>query len=303
MDILGAKKNVDKLLKYVQGVASTDVKLYTKSRDKLKDVAVTCNEVVKIISEILQEEILETDSAEFQSDTNISGVIDSMQLQINQLKKFAGIDQVDVAEETVSRSSGLKDNRSPAAKKQIFQEYRTCLSQLSEVKFEYDEISQCANLIWRWFDVRFIQTSQQSEFKYQMKKFPLWIRDIVILYGHALQSHRLNEFIQSFNNWINTLVTSDTYNSYSVPYEIYKFDRYHDKEKVNLDSVIIWDVLVSSGLNALCKRSDPYYMSEDSVYELTGELNPTALNNYLDFRDHPEIFDVLCWRKEDNKIA
>lgn len=303
MDILGAKKSVDKLLKYVQDVASTDTKLYAKSRDKLKDVAKTCNEVVKVISQILQDEMLETDVAEFQSDSNLSGVIDSMQSQIYQLKLFAGIDQVDVAEETVSRSSGLKDNRSPAAKKQIFQEYRKCLCDTSKFDYGYIEVNQCAELIWRWFDIRFVQTVQQSEFKYQMKKFPLWIRDIVILYGHALHLGQSGQFIREFNVWLDSLKTSDAKDKYAVPYEVYKFDRYLDPSCTNLESVILWDILVQQ-LEPICRKKDPYYLSSDSVYDLTGELNPSVLNDYVDYQDYPEIFDTLHWtKKEDNKIA
>lgn len=300
MDISGAKKSVDKLLTYVQDIASADTTLYAKSRGKLKDVAVTCTEVVKVISEILQDEILEEDVTEFQSKSNLSGVIDSMQSQIDQLRQFAGIDQVDVAEgKDVSRPSGLKDNRSPAARKQIFKEYRTCLQELSKTQLGYEEVNVCAELLWEWFDARFLQTVQDSEFKYSMKRFPGWIRDIVILYGYALHEGNTIEFVNEFRLWIDNLSNSTARNKFAVPYDVYQFNRYRDPTLVNLESVVIWDILIHSGLDKICHRNDSFYLTEDSVYEITGELNPASLNSYVDYRDHPEIIESFGWRKED----
>lgn len=308
LDILGAKKNVDKLLKYVQDIASTDTKLYAKSKDKLRDVASTCTEVVKVISEILQEGMLETDAAEFpaepsnSSDDNVAEMINNMQTQLDQLRQFAGVDSKPVAPAPIYKPSANSSVTS-ASKKQIFADYSNCLQNLSTLDFGYDEINQCVYLINRWFQARFVTSIVGSKFSYSMKKFPSWIRDIVILYGKALHDGNVSEFLLNFYTWIDNLADSDARDKYAVPYQVYVFDKSNQASVVNLESVVIWDVLTQNGLDVICKKDNPFYLSATSVYELTGQLQPSVLNGYVDYRDHPEVFAILGWGKEGNKIA
>ena len=46
---------MDKLLTYVKNVADSKPRMYQKSKDRLRDIAGTCQKVIQIISEILQE--------------------------------------------------------------------------------------------------------------------------------------------------------------------------------------------------------------------------------------------------------
>lgn len=281
MDINSAQKNVEKLLKYVQNLADTNPIMYSKSKEKLKDVASTCNKVIQCIAEILQEEALQEDATEFQSSSDLSDVLDSMQTQITQLRQFVGV-QDPAVPGVISNSS---ENR-----RTVIQDMKVCLHQLSTVHTGISVVDGCGQLLWDWFNVRFIQTARDSEFKYNLKRVKSWIRDIVILYGLAVHTDTLPKFMQDFHDWIHKL-TADT-NKFAVPYDVYIFNRYQDPMKLTLESLIIWDMLIDAGLNEICKSSE-YYLDNDAVYELCEVICPHCLNDYRYYKDSPDMLRLL----------
>ena len=94
MDINSAEKSLKKLLTYATDLANTKPKLYQKSRDRLTDLVATCNEIVTLISSVLQEETMFTEVNEFPSNaklanSDIFATLDTMQAQIDQIRSFA----------------------------------------------------------------------------------------------------------------------------------------------------------------------------------------------------------------------
>ena len=292
MDLYSAESHVKKLLKYVEDLAGKQSKVYSKSRTRLRDVADTCNKVVEIISSILQEEALAEDEVEFGSDSNIVAVLDEMQDKISQIRRFAGAEEGQVIEQPVQNtlpSASFSNDRRKAMRA-----YKDCLMKLSLVDFNYEPAGRCAKILWTWFDTRFLKTVQGTGFKYNMKRFAPWIRNFVIVYGKCIRDGTSLAFEDSFQRWIESIITTDAKNKYAVPYEIYDLDRTIPPQDLSLEAVVIWDMLLDYGLSDICtSQKDDLYLDEYSMYDLCSELSPEILDDYTDYKAHPELVEKL----------
>lgn len=299
MDINSAEKSIKKLLAYAQDLADSKPRMYQKSRDRLKELADTCMEVVTVISSVIQDEALAEDIAEFNSEPtpNIADAIHSMQEQLDQLRNFAGVSSVPVPVESTTTS-----NNSSKSKKGVLRKYTEVFQNIAMVDFKYDAISKCAKFLWYWFDTRFRTTVRTSGFRYSMKKFPTWVRDIVLMYGKAIRDNTYMELDKNVRSWVDgLLVESDSPNLYSIPYDLYQFERDLCAEDMSLEAVVLWDILLDNGLSGLCTRStDDFMLNEDMVYNLCSELNPSVLDSYADYNGHPEILISLGWEVRKN---
>lgn len=298
LDIYSAQRNTEKLLKYVKDLADTRPNLYEKSKDRLRDVASTCGQVISIIAEILQDEVLVDDGAEFGGGSgDLNSVLTIMQTQLDQLKAFAGVNTVQ-EENSQAKSKSSNRNRS-----QILRDYRLCLSKLSTIDSGYACVDECARLLWRWFDTRFLRLASNSKFKYNMKRFPIWIRDIVMMYGASLHDGSQVVFMQEFQTWLNS-ISSDpkARDRYAIPFNIYQFNRSPLSSQATLEAAVIWDMLVSFGLSEICREDDEFYLNDGSVYDMCDNLNPSSLDYYQDYLTHPEVFDHLGWRLQGGVI-
>lgn len=298
MDIYSAQKNTEKLLRYVQGLADTKPNFYEKSKDRLRDLASTCGQVMSVIAEILQDEVLIDDDSEFASGRgDLKSILNSMQTQLDQLKAFSG---VNTEQEDNSKSKSKAPSRN---KGQILKDYRLCLSKLSTIDSGYSHVDECARLLWRWFDTRFLKLSSGSKFKYNMKRFPMWIRDIVVLYGSALHDGSQLSFLQEFQAWLDSIAAdTNARDKYAIPYNIYQFNRSPSGEQATLEAAVIWDMLFNFGLREICREEDEFYPTESSVYDICDTLNPSSLDFYQDYVSHPEVLDHLGWRLQGGAI-
>ena len=294
MDINSAEKSIKKLLTYAKDLAESKPRMYQKSRDRLKELSDTCMEVVTVISSVIQDETLSEDLAEFNSEPtpNIANAIQSMQNQLDQLRSFAGMTPVQITSESQTASKNSMNS-----KKSVLRKYADILQNLSTVDFKYDAVDRCAKFLWYWFDVRFRQTVRTSGFRYNMKKFPIWIRDIVLMYGKAIHDNSYVNLDDSVRSWVGNLLTeSESPNLYSIPYELYQFERDMCADDMTLEAVVLWDILIDNGLTELCTRStDDLFLNEDAVYGLCSEMNPSVLDSYTNYSEHPEILVTLGW--------
>jgi len=293
MDINSAEKSIKKLLAYAQDLAESKPRMYQKSRDRLKELADTCMEVVTVISSVIQDEALAEDIVEFNSEPmpNIANAIQSMQAQLDQLRSFAG-----VSSESTS-SSNSTSNTFTNSKKGALRKYTDVLQSIATVDFKYDYVSRCAKFLWYWFDVRFRQTVRTSGFRYNMKKFPVWVRDIVLMYGKAIRDNTYLDLDKNVRSWVDGLLAeSDSPNLYSIPYDLYQFERDMCADDMTMEAAVLWDILLDNGLSELCTHtSDDLFLSEGAVYDLCSELNPSVLDSYTDYASHPEVFTTLGW--------
>lgn len=256
--------------------------MYQKSKDRLKELANTCNQVIVVISEILQDEALINDQQddEFGGSevTDLDSFLDSVEYKISELRQF--LNSPKPIHVTTSSAS--------TAKKRALFTYKHCLSSISNANIAVLEAEDCGRLLWKWFSTRFLESTES--FKYNMKKLPRWIRDIVLLYGYHLECGTLNDFLSSFNKWL--ISVSEDSNNYAVPYDVYNFDKYPNPEMLTLSSVVIWDILLDYGLRDLCcDPSSELYPSEDCVYSFVSELNSSIMDPYSNYLYDKSILD------------
>lgn len=269
MDIYNAEIQVNKLLNYVKSLSDSKPRMYQKSKDRLKELANTCNQVVSVIAEILQDETLLNDQDEFggANINDFNSVLNSMEDQISELRQFLSVPR--------TPSTTAIDANSSGAKKQAMLLYKQCLSSLSQADVPVLEVEDCSKLLWCWFNARFLESS--GTFKYNIKRIPGWIRDIVILYSYHLDVNTLDSFKSNFYTWISSIANG---NNYAVPYEVYTFDKAPDPAKLTLTAAVIWDVLLDYGIKDLCNNSSDLYPSEDCVVALIETLNSSTMDPY-----------------------
>lgn len=275
MDIYGAEIQVNKLLNYVKSLSDAKPRMYQKSKDRLKELANTCNQVILVISEILQDEaLINNDNEEFggSDNTDFDSVLTSMENQITELRQFLSSPK--------SSDPVATDISSTNMKKTALYTYKKCLFSLSNSNFIVTEAESCSKLLWSWFNHRFLEGP--TTFRYNMKRLPGWIRDIVILYCYHLELGTIENFELSFQKWIDSINEN---NNYAVPYEVYQFDTSPSSEVVTLTSVVMWDILLDGGLRTLCSDdSSGLYLSEDCIYSLVGSLNSDVMNPYKNYQ-------------------
>lgn len=291
LDIYGAEKHVLKLLEYIQGVASARPKMYAKSKDRLRELASNCYQIVQLISSMLEEEALGQDVEEFSqcADSNVSELIVSMQDQLNNLQKFIGV----TAESHVQTSVESAIKIPKDVRREAMRNYGAVLHNLAETNIEYGVVSDLAKVLWRWYDTRFFQNSKSStNFRYNIRRLPDWIYSIVLTYSKYVESGNQLEFLQLFDSWCEQIQYSDSA-KFAIPYEVYLVDKSHRAEDLTLTAVVMWDILIDYGMKALC-ISDPYnlYVSENSLYERCVELNPCILDRYSNYKDNPDVLHV-----------
>ena len=280
MDIYSAEIQVNKLLDYVKSLSDAKPRMYQKSKDRLKELASTCNQVVSVIAEILQDEALLSDQDEFGGSNvnDFNAVLNSMEDQITELRQFLS---------TPRTTSYDTDLNSTSAKKQAIYAYKHCLSSIAHSDIAVLEAEDCGKLLWDWFNSRFLASS--DTFKYNIKRIPGWIRDIILLYSYHFEDGTLNEFRSSFHTWIAS-ISED--NNYAVPFEVYSFNKKPDPKKMTLSAAVIWDVLMDYGLKDICKNSSELYPSEDCVESLISSLNSDVLDPYKHYMYDHSVLDT-----------
>ena len=65
MDIYTAEIQIKRLLEYFEDIEEKKPLMYQKSKDRYRDLASNCLQVVRVISNILQDETLMNDDVEF----------------------------------------------------------------------------------------------------------------------------------------------------------------------------------------------------------------------------------------------
>lgn len=305
MDVYTAKLQIEKLLEYVEHIADSKPRMYKKSKDRWKDIAVMCHQVISSISEIVQEEVMQSDEegSTFDRDSDILAAVVSMQKEIDRLKQFVSYSLPPSSTESTDTSSITKTSYQPSkiskakipsqVRKSMLSEYISCMkSSVDKCKGEYIEAEECLKLLHRWMYSRFFKSSEKfPNFRYNIRRIPMWVRDIVIVYGKHVSLGTSDEFVHKFNEWCDDLEYSENSTNFSVPYEIYRVNKNPQTSDISLTSVVLWDILLDYGLSELCVSDDKYqlYLSENMMYDMCRELNPSELDMYVDYKSDTDI--------------
>lgn len=273
MDIKLAESQVANLLEYLQDMDKKKPLLYRKSKDRLRDVATNCLQVVKVISSILQDETLTTDEYEFSGSrrSDIRTMIDSMDKEIQKMKNFVGY--------------GLNSEEDPIGvetRKSILKLYESVFASVVEKNLVSQHAMNCAKIIQEWYTVRFVDSSNKyPNFRYNIRRLKDWTLGIVILYGRYHESGQ--ESISSvFDSWFNTL-SSPSGDRYAVPYQVYTITKDLESQPITLSSLVIWDILCHEGYSTLCNNGGDLVPRDDELYELCVKNSPEILDRYRNY--------------------
>lgn len=282
MDIYSAEHHIKKLHEYIEEVYKSPTGtrgLYQKSRVRYRGIANSCISVVNMISEILQEELLQSDTTEFSGyDTStLLKIVSDVESKLEDVKRFAGV------KATPSAPSVIPTN----SRKHVMRDYAKAFDELllSTKLQRYPEIQKCVRCIDDWFDTRFFEYKSE-DFRYNIRRIPSWVQSFVIVIGKAIQNETYDEFYQELSTWLKCVKFEGS--AHAVPYSIYAVDKTLHPSDITLTSVILWDVLMDCGLNQLCKE-DPLYLSRSQLYDLCSKLNPDELDSYRNYDSDPSV--------------
>lgn len=114
MDIYGAQKCMEKLKGYVQDVYECRPGMYKKSKDRFRDIASTCIEVVDLISVIIEDASLSQDTHEFceeptNDDPNIDEILMDIGHKLDTLQKFMNGGKLNTENNDIDNKENIED--------------------------------------------------------------------------------------------------------------------------------------------------------------------------------------------------
>lgn len=247
MDIYSAQSHMNKVNEYLETLKANP-RIYNKTKDKLRSLSGELFKGVELISEILMEESLSADYSSFEVDSasDITSSAEDFRKRSETLSS-----------KTVEMNRFVNNSNSTVtsmlSRKVIIAKYANTLKHVSESSnTSYSSVSECATLIYTWFNARFFEAPKHSNnFFYNVKQFKEWIEYIVIGYGAYLQQGRSIEFVVLMNTWCDTLINAPATVPYALPLEIFNLGRSSDKSAVSLTALCLWDMLIDMGLDEL----------------------------------------------------
>lgn len=261
MDLNSAEKTAQRLLTYIQNLSANDSKLYGKSKDKLIRISDSCENIITHISDIL----------------NIESVCGR-----NESNKHESEDN--------------DDHMSSSDKRRIVTIYKDGLCHTAMTDSGSTLVNECSSLMWKWFDSRILTKHDKSPpFHYSIYRLKNILYSIVIAFGYSWESHTYHKFAEEFNSWIAQLNTNPENNRWLVPYTVYQIDKNMDKIYSNLTSVVLWDMLLDSGLGKLCDTSDKHgvYPSRTGIWDIMNRVDSSVLDDYVYYKDDYSILNKL----------
>ena len=295
MDIRGAEKQITQLLTYLQEVSQQSNTMYSKSKRRLQTIATTCNQIVKIISNMLEDEFLEHDLGGMDDSSDvILQSIQSMQQSVDQLHQFIG----STIQTEASSPKNLKYEECLPSTRKILTP-RECadavkkygeVSKLARAKYAGQNlrIINLLDALSLWIAMRF--TQKHEFFRYNVYMIPKWVYGIVITYSSYVEAGKEDDFLYQFYRWCDSLTSSSA--TYAVPYEVNQL--IHDENgyasTLTLTSLALWDILVDLGWKECCTITpDDIYPAEDGIYQLAAKYAPELLELYCDYKQDDAI--------------
>lgn len=248
------------------------------------------------------------DSMRPTSKTKFKQELDDIQSIINKMYASIGISKNSDSEkldkilhklDTLSFDSNVSDNsyhelkcNSKSYKQNVMKSYGDCLRSLPSNCENYKQANSCAELIKLWFQSRFSDKSSIST-GYKLERMHEWIEDIVIEYGINIRDGTESEFVEEFVSWCKSL--SKTKSKYIVPQSVFQHSKELNENSASLSSLVIWEILMNSGLNKLCEFEDKRFnFRRGSLYNRFTDINYTdkSIDAYVSYTLDPSILEI-----------
>lgn len=318
MDMSSAKKAADKLLEYVQSVATSDSKLYGKSKQRLQSIGNVCSEIVSAVSVILQNEVLQSEQHEVESrpGQDIYAQVAALSAEIDRLREFVQIPDdfhknhqeiqatpqveecTDDCEELQSNDAEIpqdSEKLSPDEMREIVHKYGVVLENAAHQDCGLSAGNQLTYMLWKWFEARiFTRYDNAPPFHYGVHRLKNIIYAFVIAYGKHFEEGTVDTFFRYFEDWLASLKVSHDSNKWIAPYEVYTIERSLDADTANITSVVLWDILTDSVLKSLVvPQKGTYYLHDSDVWDKVFEADPSCLDSYVNYKHDSSLLESL----------
>lgn len=321
MDVKRASEVINEILECVTSVANSDATLYAKSKQRLQHLSQVCNTITQTVSNILHEE-----SCTVNDSTNMQSELMSLKQDVEMLKSIltqSNCLNSDIAEQSdntvneVVSESNVTDSVQPVSisessaditssatvdmpklssteMKQLVAQYGRVLKTAAVTDQQTLAANECAKIIWRWFDARIYTTYPNAPpFHYGAHRLKSMIHALVLTYSYHFEQGSVDVFLRYFEDWLISLSQSSDSNKWIAPYTVYSVERKLTPEYATLTAVIIWDILMSNGLQSLCSTNDPYMLHENDMWDLVSSVNINALDSYVNYKEDSTILESL----------
>lgn len=291
MDIYSAESHVERVSQYLENVLQKRPKLYTKTRTRMRNLSVELNKCLGLISEILEEDSLlfeeEFDSDRSELASTVEAVAQSYKSSTEKMRELTTFVSSDSKQ--IDETSKL----TTAKRKHIIYKYGQVIQSVASSLTAYPVVADCVRLLWKWFDNRFFVSPKLCpQFHYNIRKLPIWIRDIVICYGDSIEHNNRETFVSDFVKWCDSLLspTDVTNSKFTLPFFVYDTSRNLDASNVSMAALCIWDMLWDAGFAKLCDGSlEGVTLSEYMIQDVFSKLDEERTSRYTYWNEDEKV--------------
>ena len=280
LEIRSSEVAANKIHKHLKHLLATRPRFYKKTLVRYKDLAYLLIDCVDLILKFLTNELLSSSGDnEFDELTDDASILNSDDDVVEIRRKLTESTQLfdtynqlttnSVISPIVAESSNLDVDCTAMTKT-----YSEVLHDASLIDFGYEEVNDCAKLIYYWYSHRIRYMSMHHR-AYQITQLPAWICGIVLMYGKYHANGQPTFFANTLKKWCDD--ANDVFsNKYTVPKEITNLIKSSYMNDYTADALIIYDLLMEKGYLPLVNPGvsvvplDPNYL-----VALTKEHNPS----------------------------
>lgn len=279
MDIHSAESHLDKVNEYLEDLMMNP-RIYSKTKDKLRHLSDELFRGIDLISKILMEESLSTESGfEAKAESEFDSAVAEFELHSYETtQKAEELKQFISASEAVAQQS--KDSY---RKRSIISKYGRVLSQVAVASGNSPtSVSDCAKILSRWYNLRFFEAAKHSNnFHYNVRQIKDWIEYVVIAYGSYVSTGNVDTFFQIMNDWCDKLMSTPQLIPYALPIEIFQLGRSTSKVNATDTAMCIWDMLFDLGLDSLSGQDmEDCKLSKFAICDRFSKYNPDVVDSY-----------------------
>ena len=262
VEVSRIQTHADKINSQLEIVLSEKPQIYSKTKEKYKDLAVSLLSSVEKISNILEVNSLanlDNQDSEFHtSSVDVSDLTAAVQRASAKIDSYASFVAPNVSQ--------IEAN----ANKETIRRYGVVLENATNVSFTCLEASECCYILNKWFKARFSNNSRSSSFKYNIAYLPEWITNIIILYGKYHSLSDTPSFMNMMSEWCDNLDTENT--KWAVPYEVHQLSKICDPSSFTMDAVLIGDIIMDEALYNLTETHSPDIVANLDCYPVASKV-------------------------------
>lgn len=306
MDWYSARKSLKKVADYIDEQRRLSTKRYASTRELMSEMGEDGIRIIQGLQEMLNIDLLGDSNDEFEANV-INDRIAALELRQRKHDELLGLKHT--SDDSTSQRPEQSTHDFVKIPKEnlegIVRNYNRILERLAKVDCQVDVANQCASVIWRWYEARFIKKyTHVPKFKYDIFRIKEVMYALVVMFGYYHSQGKLDVFLDTFNTWVKDLSVNPQSNKWIAPWEVYQLERKMDPAFTNLDAVVIWDILLENGLQDLCDAvpNNEVYPRDNQIWEIMSKHNIKVLDPYANYKEDPSILLRLRLLQEGGSV-